>query len=82
MIFLGASCLPSIKDNSNFMTFSLMVFNEGINQLIPLLLEVFMINPNQVITVNNDKRNNEPPQTLYNTEMNPELETDLRVLYY
>jgi len=61
MIFLGASCFPSVKNNSNGMTFFFVVFNEGLNQLIPLLFKVVMLDPNQVITVNDNRGNGKPP---------------------
>jgi hypothetical protein len=76
MIFLGASCFPSVKNNSNGMTFFFVVFNEGLNQLIPLLFKVFMLDPNQVITVNDNRGNGKPPLTLYGGKADLKLDAD------
>jgi hypothetical protein len=54
MIFLGASCFPAIKDNGDIVTFSFMVFHEGFDQLISLLLEVLMIDADEIVAVNDN----------------------------
>jgi hypothetical protein len=61
MIFSVASGFPSVKDYGNVVAFSLMIFNEGADQLISLFFEVLMLDPYQIITIDDDRGNGKPP---------------------
>lgn len=52
MILQNSPCLPSIKDNGYLMTLVLPVFDQGLNQYLPLLFEVFMIDTDYIISIN------------------------------
>jgi len=38
-------------------TFSLPIFNQGINEFIPLLLEVLVRDADYIVTINDNRRN-------------------------
>ena len=54
LFFLAAAGLPAVKDNSDVMAFYLFIFNKLEDELLPLPVEVIMINTDQVVAVYDD----------------------------
>jgi hypothetical protein len=54
LLFFAAAGFPAVKDNSDVMTFYLFIFDELMDEPLPLSVEVIMINADQVVAVYND----------------------------
>jgi hypothetical protein len=53
LALLPFPCLPAVKDYGNIMPFSLPVIDEGIDQNLPLLPEISVIDTDYVVSINN-----------------------------
>jgi len=52
LVLLPFACLPAVKDNGNIMPFSFPVLDEGIDQFLPLVPEIFVVDTDYVVSIN------------------------------
>jgi hypothetical protein len=53
LALLPFPCLPAVKNYGDIMPFSLPVIDEGIDQNLPLLPEISVIDTDYVVSINN-----------------------------
>jgi len=52
LVLPAFSCLPAVKDYRNIMPFSFPVLDEGIDQCLPLVPEIFVVDTDYVVSIN------------------------------